>query len=230
MGKRTGMGSLGRISLVATLIGLLYHGWLIWAPPASGNGLTTLPMVLFLTLVLAPALLDASGIPSGKVRQALRRDRRYLGICTGLWAIAHGLTKSVFSLGAQPEGWLKHALRPEIAPALIGLLILTALLLTSNDRAQKRLGAGWRRLHGLVWTVPGIALVHGWAASATFTMEGFMNLPVLIPLLLICAGVVAGLVRTRKYRPFAYLLSGAAFSLLLLSALAPGADVSILME
>ncbi len=230
MVSRSQMGITAKVSLGITMTGLAYHTWLIFSPPASGNGITTLPLVLFLLLALAPTLLDWSGAGQSRVRLALRRDRRYLGICAGLWAIAHALTKSEFSLGSQPAGWAAHVLRPEIAPALVGLLIVITMLGTSNDRAQERMGAHWKALHNLIWVVPGIALVHGWTASAIFTVEGAMNAPVLIPLLVICAGSLVGLLRAGTVQPFAYLMIGIAFSTLLLLSLNPGPAITVLME
>ncbi len=73
-------------------------------------------------------------------------------------------------------GWLWFPLQPFIVFGIIGLLILTAMAITSNQWAMKRLGKRWKRLHRLVY-VAGLAIVYHAVLATSSSKRMFINAP-----------------------------------------------------
>jgi sulfoxide reductase heme-binding subunit YedZ len=93
---------------------------------------------------------------------ALARFRRMLGLFVYFYVVLHLLSFSGFDMGFDLGDIAKDiAKRPFILVGFAAFLILTALALTSFNRAIKTLGAkNWRRLHSLVYLVAGLAILH----------------------------------------------------------------------
>ena len=111
----------------------------------------------FLCLVLAVTPLRVStGTP------ALARMRRMLGLFVYFYAVLHLLSYSWFDMGFDFDDIVKDiAKRPFILIGFSGFVLLTALALTSFNRAIKLIGAKrWQRLHRLVYVVAGLAILH----------------------------------------------------------------------
>ena len=51
---------------------------------------------------------------------------------------------------------------------LVSFYILLAMALTSNDRAVRKLGKNWKRLHNLIYVVLVLILIHGFNLGAVF--------------------------------------------------------------
>ena len=111
----------------------------------------------FLCLVLAVTPLR---VISGAL--ALARLRRMLGLFVYFYAVLHMLSYSWFDMGFELEDIAKDiAKRPFILVGFSGFVLLTALALTSFNRAIKLMGGRrWQRLHRLVYVVAGLAILH----------------------------------------------------------------------
>lgn len=76
----------------------------------------------------------------------------------GLWAFAFAVLHFLVYIREAEWGWLTFPMQPFIALGLLGLVILSALALTSNRWAMQRLRKNWKRLHRLVY-LSGLAVV-----------------------------------------------------------------------
>jgi sulfoxide reductase heme-binding subunit YedZ len=92
----------------------------------------------------------------------LARLRRMLGLFVYFYGLLHLLSFSGFDMGFDLRDIAKDIVkRPFILVGFAAFLILTALALTSFNRAIKTLGAkNWQRLHRLVYLVAGLAILH----------------------------------------------------------------------
>ena len=111
----------------------------------------------FLCIVLTVTPLRViTGTPS------LARFRRMLGLFTYFYALLHLLSYSWFDMGFVLADIIKDIpKRPFILVGFTAFLLLTALALTSFNRAIKAIGAKrWQRLHKAVYVVAGLALLH----------------------------------------------------------------------
>ena len=147
-------------------LALLPFGWLLLAALTNQLGANPAEFLLrslgdwtlrFLCLVLAVTPLRVStGTP------ALARLRRMLGLFVYFYAALHMLSYSWFDMGFELEHIAKDiAKRPFILVGFSGFVLLTALALTSFNRAIKLMGAKrWQRLHRLIYVVAGLAILH----------------------------------------------------------------------
>ena len=78
----------------------------------------------------------------------------------GLWAFGFALLHLLVYIKEAGWAWLTWPFQPFIALGLLGLLILTALALTSNRWAMRRLRKNWKRLHRLVYPAAIAAVLH----------------------------------------------------------------------
>ena len=151
---------------IAFGLSLLPFFWLLYAAifnqlganPAEAlvraNGDWTLR---FLCLVLAVTPLRIlSNTP------ALASFRRMLGLFVYFYVVLHLLSYSWFDMGFDvAEIGRDIAKRPFILVGFSAFVLLTALALTSFNRAIKTLGAKrWQLLHKLVYVVAALALLH----------------------------------------------------------------------
>ncbi len=151
---------------VAFGLSLLPFFWLLYAAifnqlganPAEALVRATGDWTLrFLCLVLAVTPLRImSNSP------ALASFRRMLGLFVYFYVVLHLLSYSWFDMGFDVTDIGRDiAKRPFILVGFSAFLLLTALALTSFNRAIKTLGAKrWQLLHRLVYAVAGLALLH----------------------------------------------------------------------
>jgi sulfoxide reductase heme-binding subunit YedZ len=151
---------------VAFVLALLPFFWLLFATLTNQLGANPAEFLLralgdwtlrFLCLVLAVTPMRViSGTP------ALARFRRMLGLFVYFYAALHMLSYSWFDMGFELDDIARDiAKRPFILIGFSGFVLLTALALTSFNRAIKTLGARrWQRLHRLVYVVAGLATLH----------------------------------------------------------------------
>ncbi len=147
-------------------LGLLPFCWLILAAFTNQLGANPAEFLLrslgdwtlrFLCLVLAVTPLRVmTGMP------ALARFRRMLGLFVYFYAGLHLLSYSWFDMGFELDDITRDvAKRPFILIGFSGFVLLTALALTSFNRAIKMMGARrWQRLHRLVYVIAGLAVLH----------------------------------------------------------------------
>lgn len=118
----------------------------------------------FLCLALAVTPLRVmTGIP------ALARFRRMLGLFVYFHAVLHLLCYSWFDMGFDVTDVARDiAKRPFILVGFSAFVLLTALALTSFNRAIKLLGAKrWQQLHRLIYVIAGLVVLHFfWMRSA----------------------------------------------------------------
>src|SRR5512133_1855745 len=151
---------------IAFGVSLLPFGWLLYAAlfdqlganPAEALVRATGDWTLrFLCLVLAVTPLRIiSNTP------ALASYRRMLGLFVYFYATLHLLSYSGFDMGLDVGDIGRDIIkRPFILVGFSAFVLLTALALTSFNRAIKTLGAKrWQLLHRLVYIVAGLALLH----------------------------------------------------------------------
>ncbi len=165
-----------RTHAVLTLLTLLsVYGGHVYAPTASlsykitvGTGYLALTL-LALTLVMSPVYLLRDSRKRNPVNVMLRRD---IGIWAGFTGLAHVITgftvhfgpailpyfvrytENGYRLLGNPFGWANHT-------GLAATLILSALLLTSNNRALKWLrGPRWKALQRWNYALVVLVFVH----------------------------------------------------------------------
>ncbi len=111
----------------------------------------------FLCLVLAVTPLRTISNTPG-----LARFRRMLGLFVYFYVVVHLLSYSWFDMGFDVPDIAKDiAKRPFILVGFSAFVLLTALALTSFNRAIKVMGAKrWQLLHKLVYVVAGLAILH----------------------------------------------------------------------
>ena len=93
---------------------------------------------------------------------ALARFRRMLGLFVYFYVALHLLSYAWFDMGFEVSD-IAHdiAKRPFILVGFAAFVLLSALALTSFNRAIKALGAkNWQRLHRLVYAVAALAILH----------------------------------------------------------------------
>lgn len=145
---------------------LLPFAWLFWGALSQNLGPNPAEMLIrstgdwalrFLCIVLTVTPIRVmSGTP------ALARFRRMLGLYVYFYAVLHMLSYSwldmEFVVGDIARDIVK---RPFILVGFLALLLLTALAVTSMNRAIRLLGARrWRQLHRLVYAVAMLAVLH----------------------------------------------------------------------
>jgi methionine sulfoxide reductase heme-binding subunit len=105
---------------------------------------------------------------------AVIRLRRMLGLFSFFYACLHLTTWVVFyhffDLTAMTEDVVK---RPFITVGMATILILSALAITSNRFAVRRLGRRWQMLHRLVYVAGIGAVVHFWWLVKSDVTEPF---------------------------------------------------------
>ena len=89
------------------------------------------------------------------------RFRRALGLLCFTYAGLHVLSWAVMDMallwGAMARDVVK---RPYLIFGMLALVMLVALALTSNRLSIRRMGAGWRRLHRLIYPAAVLAAMH----------------------------------------------------------------------
>lgn len=137
----------------------LYQAWIFALGPDPGKvlvdrlGLGTL-ILLLITLSITP-LQRLTGW-AGWIAV-----RRQLGLWCFAYVVMHLSAYLVFILGLDwSQLGVELRKRPYIIVGSIGFLGLLALSVTSNRYSQRRLGAGWKKLHRLAYVILGLGLLH----------------------------------------------------------------------
>lgn len=144
-------GRLRPILLAACLAALVMGtAWLTGADPIAAAQLAArwtarLSFLLFLPVFVASSLVRLA--PTAATR-ALLRDRRYWGLGFALAHFVHlGALITYLGMSGVPPKLLT------LTGGGGGYVILLAMVLTSNDGAQRAMGRWWKRLHriGMYW-------------------------------------------------------------------------------
>ena len=163
-------GWLPQVIVLANVAYALYLTVLSLAGIGLHTGTTGVIGGVFLLLVLFPSNLLRFGWWSR--RRALRvplrflaRLRKPLGISAGVWFVAHTVV-GIVEFFDFSGSILRQFLIGDMAVGLLATLVFVALLATSTDAAQRRLGGNWKRLQRLVWFAVPLSLAHVALSSA----------------------------------------------------------------
>lgn len=137
--------------------------------------------ILVITLCLAPVSRRFK-LPS------LLAYRRLIGLYVFVYALLHLAAYLVIDLGLDWQlFWQENLQRPYIWLGMIAFLVLLAMSITSLKALQQKLGRRWLQLHGLVYPITLLVLVHFWWSLKSGWLEPVLYLV-----------VVAGLFSLRK--------------------------------
>lgn len=134
------------------------------AHPITGEiAIAVLWIILFI-----PVLADVLRL---EIFVVLKLFRRELGILMGVLAIVHfgqyfSTDKSVSVWNS--SFWVSDGSVTIMAMGFAGLLVSTALLITSNSFSTVLLGKSWKRLHRMVYLLLLLAVLHGDMAKRSF--------------------------------------------------------------
>jgi sulfoxide reductase heme-binding subunit YedZ len=100
----------------------------------------------------------------------LQRYRRMLGLYALFYATLHLLAVATFILGWRPDLLLRELTeRPYIIVGFSAWLLLLPLGITSTQEWQRRLGKRWKTLHGLIYPISLLVLLHfAWLIRAGY--------------------------------------------------------------
>ena len=115
--------------------------------------------VLLVGSILPPNLLRFGRFSQERRLRTLARLRKPLGVSAGVWFVVHSAASvwELFDLSL-PLG--PQFARTGIILGLVATLVFVLMLATSTGRAQRALGANWKRLHRLVWFAVPLSLAH----------------------------------------------------------------------
>ncbi len=83
----------------------------------------------------------------------------------GLWAFEFAVLHLLAYIREARFTWLEFPMPPFIVLGVLGLLILSALAVTSNRWAMRRLRKTWKRLHRLVYLAGNLVVFHAILAT-----------------------------------------------------------------
>lgn len=83
----------------------------------------------------------------------------------GLWAFGFAVLHVLIYIRDTRFTWLRFPMPSFIVLGVLGLLILTALAVTSNRWAMRRLRKNWKRLHKLVYLAGNLVVFHAILAT-----------------------------------------------------------------
>ena len=139
------------------LILSINQGWLSADPAKDIQHFTGRMALKF----LLGALLVTPLARYGK-QPLLIRVRRLVGLWCFAWATLHLVSYSLLELGIDNLGLLGSELisRPYLTLGIVSWFILLLLSLTSFQKAQRKLGKNWQRLHNAIYIVLILAPIH----------------------------------------------------------------------
>lgn len=164
--------------------------WLVWGAVGGGGlgadpvktlqivtGLATL-ILLLITLAVTPLRRFFSWNWLGPLR-------RMLGLAAFGYLLVHALIYFVLDQSLDPGLiWTDTVEHPRIAVGFAAWLLLIPLALTSTDRAIRRLGKRWGRLHRLVYPATFLGILHYLMVQKLDLREGLLFAAVFAVLML----------------------------------------------
>ncbi|MFU8883612.1 MAG: protein-methionine-sulfoxide reductase heme-binding subunit MsrQ [Rhodobacterales bacterium] len=113
----------------------------------------------------------------------LIRFRRAIGVLAFTYVALHLLVWLVLDVQAMARVWADIVKRPYITIGMIGFVLMLPLVLTSNNRAVRRLGPLWRQVHKLTYIVVLLGGLHFVMLRKGFQLEPLLYLAVILLLL-----------------------------------------------
>ncbi|SLN61695.1 Sulfoxide reductase heme-binding subunit YedZ [Roseivivax jejudonensis] len=170
------------------LLGALPPLWWLWLGLTGGLGVEPIE-VLEHRLGEAALQILIAGLVVSPLRRHLGvnliRFRRALGILAFSYVFLHLLVWLVLDVQIPAQIWADIVKRPYITVGMAGFILLLPLVVTSNDRAVRRLGAGWRKLHRLTYPAVFLGALHYVMLAKGFQFEPLLYLAAVVALLLI---------------------------------------------
>jgi len=115
----------------------------------------------------------------------LLRYRRALGLLTFYYALMHFLVYMVLDQALfLPAVVADVAKRPFIMFGMAGLVMLTALAVTSNNLSIRRMGRNWIWLHRLVYIIAACGAVHFALSTKVLSLEQYVYITLIIAMIL----------------------------------------------
>lgn len=159
--------AVGRVKPALFLLGMTPFARWIWL--GLNNGLTANP-VEFLTRssgtwTLVCLLVTLSITPLRRLtgQPALVRLRRMCGLFAFFYGFLHFMAWVWWDRGFDPAQMLADiGERPFITVGFVAFVLMAALAATSTQRAMRRLGKRWQRLHRAVYAIGLLAVLHYW--------------------------------------------------------------------
>ncbi|MEW5560725.1 protein-methionine-sulfoxide reductase heme-binding subunit MsrQ [Enterobacter asburiae] len=154
------------LKVILHLAAFLPFVWLFWAGSQGYFSADPAKDIQHFTGRMALKLLLATLLVSPLTRYAkqplLIRTRRLLGLWCFAWATLHLTSYALLELGINNLGLLGQEVvsRPYLTLGLVSWLILLALAATSFQKAQRKLGPRWQKLHNFVYLVAILAPIH----------------------------------------------------------------------
>lgn len=90
----------------------------------------------------------------------LLRFRRALGLLAFSYLVFHMTVWAVLDVQSVSRIWVDIVKRPYITVGMAAFVLLLPLAVTSNNLAVRAMGAGWRKLHVLVYPASFLGAVH----------------------------------------------------------------------
>ena len=168
--------------------GALAAGWYFYLALTGGMGVDPVKALEHRYGELALQLLIA-GLAITPLRRFagvnLIKFRRALGLVAFFFLLAHLLVWAILDVQTLGRVWADIVKRPYITIGMVGFALLVPLAVTSNDWSIRKLQAGWRRLHRLVYPAVILGGVHYVMVVKGWQIEPIIYLAVILALLAI---------------------------------------------
>lgn len=176
-----------RVPTVAVYLALaLPAPWLFWQAATGALGVEPIRALEHAYGEWALTLLVA-GLTITPLRRFaglnLLRFRRALGLLAFFYVVAHLLVWLLLDVRQPALIWADILKRPYISVGMVGFVLLVPLALTSTDRAIRRLGRRWHRLHRLAYGAAILAATHYVMLSKGWQVEPLLWLAAILALL-----------------------------------------------
>ena len=173
---------------VLYIAGALAAGWYFYLALTGGMGVDPVKALEHRYGELALQLLIA-GLAINPLRRFaginLIKFRRALGLVAFFFLLAHLLVWAILDVQTLGRVWADIVKRPYITIGMVGFALLVPLAVTSNDWSIRKLQAGWRRLHRLVYPAVILGGVHYVMVVKGWQIEPIIYLAVILALLAI---------------------------------------------
>lgn len=163
-----------------------WAGWVFFLGATGGLGVEPIEALEHEYGAMALNLLVAGLAITPLRRYAginLLKFRRAMGVSAFFLVLAHVLVWAVLDVQSLDRIWADIVKRPYVTVGMAGFLLLLPLALTSNNRAVRRLGSKWRKLHKLTYPAVVLGAVHFLWLVKGFQWEPLIYLVVILALL-----------------------------------------------
>ncbi|MEL6452987.1 MAG: protein-methionine-sulfoxide reductase heme-binding subunit MsrQ [Pseudomonadota bacterium] len=113
----------------------------------------------------------------------LIKFRRTMGVLAFTYVALHLLVWAVLDVQALDRVWADIVKRPYITIGMAAFVLMIPLVVTSNNRSVRALGAVWRKVHLLTYPIAILAGLHYIWLSKGFQLEPLAYMAVILALL-----------------------------------------------